>query len=128
MANIDKLTDALTEWGANVAKSVLPKIQVPPTSTIGRVMSGFFGINTATYSIYDELGFIIEPAVRTMIMPMVTKYVGELPDDKIEELAMMFAGEFKKRAAEKGHVNVFGIQLGESAFIGLEEILTEKFK
>lgn len=128
MANIDILADALAEWGANVMKSVLPKVQIPPTSTIGRLMSGFLGINPTTYNIYNELGFIIEPTVKTFILPMVTKYVGGIPDDQLKDLALSYAEAFKKQAAEKGYVNMFGVQLGESAFVGLEEILTEKFR
>lgn len=128
MTNVDILADALTEWGANVAKSVLPKIQIPPTSSIGRVMSGFLGINPATYNIYDELGFIIEPTVRTFIVPMISKYMDGIPDDQVKDLAYMYAEAFKKQSSEKGYVNLFGVQLGESAFVGLEEILTEKFK
>lgn len=128
MANIDLLADGLAEWGTNIAKSVLPKISIPPTSSIGRMMSGFLGINPANYNLYNELGFIIEPTIKTFISPMVAKYVGTIPDENIKDMAMMFASTFKKQASEKGYVNVFGIQLGESAFEGLEEILTEKFK
>ena len=128
MANIDILADALTEWGANVVKSVLPKVQIPPTSSIGRIMSGFLGINPATYNIYNELGFIIEPTVKTVILPMVTKYAGGIPDDQLKDLAFSYCEAFKKQASDKGYVNVFGVQLGESAFVGLEEILTDKFK
>lgn len=128
MSNIELLAEGLSEWGVNVAKSVLPKISVPPTSSIGRMMSGLLGINPATYNIYNELGFIIEPTVKTFVYPMVIKFAGGLPEEKVEELAMAYVAAFKKQASEKGYVNVFGVQLGESAFSGLEAILTEKFK
>ena len=128
MANIDILEDALTEWGVNVVKSVLPTVQIPPTSTIGRMMSGFFGINPSTYSIYNELGFIIEPTVKTLITPMISKYVGSIPDEQIKDIAFTYCEAFKRQAQEKGYVNMFGVQLGESVFVGLENILTDKFK
>ena len=128
MSSIDKLSEALTEWGMNVASSALPQIQIPPTSGIGRVMQGFFGIDLASYSVYKELGFLLEPTMRTAIKPMLTKYLSSFDDEEVRELAMMYAESFKKQAYEHGKVNLFGIELGPNAFDGLCEILSKHFR
>ena len=109
MSNIDKLAAALAEWGTNVAASVLPQVHIPETSTIGRVMQGFFGIDLASYSIYKELGFLLEPTMQTMVRPMLDKYLSAFDDDKVRELAIMYAEAFKKQAQERGSINLFGV-------------------
>lgn len=128
MNNIDKLSAALAEWGTNVAASVLPQVSIPPTSTIGRVMSGFFGLDISSYNIYQELGFLIEPTMNAAIKPMLSKYLSNFSDEKIEELAVLYADAFLAQAREKGSVNIFGIELGANAFEGLHEIITSKLK
>lgn len=125
MNNISKISEALTEWGMNVAKSALPQLTIPPTSTIGKMM-GFLGVDVKSYSIYDELGFILEPTIKIAVEPMINQYLGAFSDDKVKEMAFTYAKAFRRQATEKGYVNLFGIQLGESAFAGLEEILTNK--
>ncbi|MBR0331555.1 MAG: hypothetical protein IIX12_08195 [Alistipes sp.] len=124
--NTYKLAEALSEWAFNVAKSVLPNIKVPPTSTMGKMMT-LLGINPASYSIYNELGFLVEPSIRAFVAPMVERYVGQLPDEQIPDIARMYAGAFRKRAAERGYVDVFGVQLGEQSFVRLEELFNQKF-
>lgn len=128
MSNIDKLAAALAEWGTNVAASVLPQVYIPETSTIGRVMQGFFGIDLASYSIYKELGFLLEPTMQTMVRPMLDKYLSAFDDDKVRELAIMYAEAFKKQAQERGSINLFGVELGANAFEGLHEILIKHLK
>ncbi len=125
MSNIDKLAAALAEWGTNVAASILPQVQIPATSTIGRVMQGFFGIDLASYSIYKELGFLLAPTMQTMVKPMLTKYLSSFGDEEVKELAMMYAESFRKEAQAKGQINLFGVELGANAFEGLHEILTK---
>lgn len=127
MDNILKVSEALSEWAMNVAKSVLPQIAIPPTSTIGKMM-GFIGVDVRSYSLYDELGFIIEPTIKHYVEPKLTSMLEGMSDEQIKDMAMMYATAFRKRAVEQGHVNLFGIQLGESAFVGLEEILTNKLQ
>lgn len=127
MNNISLLSDALAEWGTNIAKSVLPKVSIPQSSPIGRMMSGFLGIDLSRYSIYNELGFLIEPTIRTYIHPMITRYLGAIPDEEIPAMAMMYADLLRDQAAAKGYVDVFGIQIGESSFVRLKEILTQKY-
>ena len=125
MDNILKVSEALSEWAMNVAKSVLPKVQIPPTSTIGGFMR-MLGVDLSTYNVYDELGFIIQPTIRHYVEPMVNKFLSGMSDEEVKTMAMTYAEAFRKQAAERGYVNLFGIQLGESAFLGLQNILNEK--
>lgn len=128
MNNIEKLSAALAEWGTNVAASVLPQVSIPPTSTIGRVMSGFLGLDISNYNIYKELGFLIQPTMNAAVKPMLTKYLSGFSDEKIEELAKVYAEAFLAQAREKGAVNIFGIELGANAFEGLCEIIEERMR
>lgn len=126
MTSIDKLAEALTEWGMNVAKSVLPNVAIPQQSGIGSLMQ-MLGVDVRTYNIYDELGFLLKPTMRRLVMPSLNKYLGGMSDAEVEEMAMEYADAFIAQASEKGYVNLFGIQVGANAFDGLKEILTDKF-
>ena len=126
MSSIDKLSEALTEWGMNVAKSVLPNVKIPPQSGIGSFMQ-MLGVDTSTYNIYNELGFLIKPTMRRLIQPTLAKYLGGMTDAEVEEMAMEYVEAMREKATEKGYVNLFGIQVGANAFDGLKDILTDKF-
>ena len=126
MASIDKLGEALTEWGMNVAKSVLPNVKIPPQSGIGGFMA-MLGIDTRTYNIYDELGFLLKPTMRRFIQPTLAKYLGGMTDAEVEEMAMEYVEAMREKASERGYINLFGVQVGANAFDGLKEILTAKF-
>ena len=126
MASIDKLGEALTEWGMNVAKSVLPNVKIPPQSGIGGFMA-MLGIDTRTYNIYDELGVLLKPTMRRFIQPTLAKYLGGMTDAEVEEMAMEYVEAMREKANEKGYINLFGVQVGANAFDGLKEILTAKF-
>ena len=126
MASIDKLGEALTEWGINVAKSVLPNVKIPPQSGIGSFMQ-MLGVDVSTYNIYNELGFLLKPTMRRLIQPTLTKYLGGMSDAEVEEMAMEYAEAMREKANEKGYINVFGVQVGANAFDGLKDILTDKF-
>lgn len=127
MASIDKLGEALSEWGLNVAKSVLPNVKIQPQSGIGGFMQ-MLGVDVSTYNIYNELGFLLKPTMRRFIQPTLTKYLGGMTDAEVEEMAMEYAEAMREKANEKGYVNLFGLQIGANAFDGLKEILTDKFK
>lgn len=127
MSNIDKVSAALSEWLFNVAASVLPKFKIPNESAIGKFMYGILGVNPASYNIWKELGFLAEPTIQVMINPLVTKFLGAVPDDQIREIAEKYADSFIAHAQEKGSVNVFGLELGANAFEGLKDILASKF-
>lgn len=126
MASIDKLSEALSEWGMNVAKSVLPNLTIPPTSGIGSFMA-MLGVDVRSYNIYNELGFLLKPTMRRFIQPTLTKYLGGMTDAEVEEMALEYAEALRTQAMEKGYVNIFGIQVGANAFDGLKDILTTKF-
>lgn len=125
MDNLLKVNEALTEWLMNVAKSVLPQVHIPPASSIGSFMQ-MLNIDLRTYNIYDELGFLLKPTIKHYVEPMVNKFFSGKSDDEIKEFAMSMADAFREQARTKGYVNLFGIQLGESAFNGLHDILNEK--
>ena len=125
MTNVDKVSAALGEWGFKVAKSVLPNISIPANSKLGHLM-GMIGVNPATYSIWNELGFLAEPIIQTMVTPAVQKMLSGIPDEQIPDLARKYVDAFVKQAQEKGSVNMFGIELGANAFEGLRDILNQK--
>lgn len=127
MANIDKVSAALSEWLFNVASSILPKMKIPTESPIGKFMYGILGVNPANYNIWKELGFLAEPTIQVMVAPMVSKLLSAVPEDQIQEIVQKYADALLEKAQEKGSVNVFGIELGANAFEGLKEILAAKF-
>lgn len=128
MTNIDKVSTAVSEWIFNVAKSVLPKFTVPVESAVGKFMYGILGVNPSSYNVWNELGFLAEPMIKTIVTPMLNKYLAGIPDEQIKDIAMEFADAFIAQAKKNKHVNLFGLQLGENAFSGLKDILTEKFE
>ena len=127
MTSVDKVSVALSEWVFNVAKSVLPKVGIPTESAVGKFMYGILGVNPATYNVWNELGFLAEPMIQTIVTPMVGKYLQGIPDEQVQEVVMKFADAFVKQAREKGSVNLFGLEMGENAFTDLKAILTSKF-
>jgi hypothetical protein len=116
MGNLEKLSTVLTEWLSIVASSVLPKVSITPTSGIGRVMNGFFGVDLSTYSIWNELGFLAKPAINSFVQPMLIKYLSFMPEEKIKSTALEMVGAMVRQAETKGYVNLFGIQIGKNAF------------
>ena len=126
MTNVDKVSVALGEWGFNVAKSVLPKINIPAESGIGRFMYGILGVNPASYNLWGELGFLAEPMIQSVVSPLVSRYMQGIPDEQVKDIAMKFADAFVKQAREKGSVNLFGLDMGENAFVDLKAILAAK--
>ena len=127
MNNADILISATTEWLGKIAASVLPQVKIPPTSAIGKMMQGFFGINPAQYNIWAELGFLLNPTIQSFIEPTMRKYLAVVPDENIKDMAFNYADALLAQAQEKGSVNVFGIELGAKTFEGLKEILTQRF-
>ena len=127
MSSIDKLSEALTEWGMNVAKSVLPNVKIPPQSGIGSFMQ-MLGVDIRTYSIYDELGFLLKPTMRRFIRPTLDKYLGGMTDAEVEEVAKEYVEAMRTKAAERGYINLFGVEVGANAFDALKDILTDKFR
>jgi hypothetical protein len=127
MTNLDKVSAALAEWAFNVAKAILPSFKIAPNSKLGNLM-GLIGANPATYNIWNELGFLAEPLIQTMVTPLVRSALGGIPDESIPELANKFVDSFIEQARRKGDVDVFGIKLGENAFEGLKQILANRME
>ena len=127
MTNIDKVSMALSQWAYNIAQTVLPSFSVPKNSMVAKMLM-FLGVDPATYSIWNELGFLAEPMIQTVVSPMAHKLLNGVPDEQVPELTMKFVEAFRKQAQEKGSVNVFGLELGPKSFDGLASILAEKLK
>lgn len=126
MTNLDKVSLALSEWVADVAKGLLPQVGIPAESAVGRFMYGVLGINPASYNVWNELGFLLEPLIQTLATPAVRKMLGEIPDEQIPELAHKFADAFMDQATKKGSVNLFGIEIEPAEFQQLKAKLTER--
>lgn len=127
MTNADNLIAGLSEWLTRVAASVLPKVNIPANSGIGKAMQGLLGINPAQYNLWNELGFLLTPTVRGFIEPQLRSYLSAIPDESIKDMSMSYVDSFIAQAREKGYVNLFGVQLGANAFEGLKDILNQKF-
>ena len=127
MTNADNLIAGLSEWLTRVAASVLPKVNIPINSGIGKAMQGLLGINPAQYNLWNELGFLLTPTVRGFIEPQLRRYLSAIPDESIKDMSMSYVDSFIAQAREKGYVNLFGVQLGANAFEGLKDILNQKF-
>jgi hypothetical protein len=127
MTNIDRVSAALGEWGFNIVKAVLPQINIPVGGKLAGLMQ-IMGANPATYSIWNELGFLAEPIVQTVVTPAVHKMLGGIPDEQVPELANKFIDSFIARAEEKGSINLFGLELGKTSFERLKEIMNSKLE
>ena len=127
MTSIDKIGVVLSQWLFNVAKSVLPQVGIPADSAIGKFMYGILGVDPASYNLWNELGFLAEPMIQTMVTPIVNKYMSGIPDEQVKDIALKFADAFVTQAQQKGSVNLFGLQMGENAFADLKSMLVAKF-
>lgn len=127
MSNIEIVSSALTEWLTKVAKSVLPKASIPAFSNAGKVISGLFGIDLSRYSLWDELGFLLNPTMRAFVEPYLNRFLSQVPDEKVEEVAMEFVNSFIEQCQKKGSINIFGIELKQDAFLDLREIMARHF-
>lgn len=126
MTNLDKVGLALSEWGFNVAKAFLPQFKIPVGGKLGGFMQ-LLGVNPAEYNIWNELGFLAEPLLQTMVTPAVNKMLAGIPDEQVPDLARKFVDSFIKQAQEKGGVNLFGLELGQGSFERLKEIMERRF-
>ena len=85
------------------------------------------GVDPSTYNVWNELGFLLEPTIQTMVTPAINRMLSGIPDEQIPELVMKFADSFISKAQEKGGVNLFGLELGQGSFERLKDILKSKF-
>ena len=126
MTNIDKVSLAVSEWGFNIAKAFLPQFKIPVGGKLAGMMQ-LIGANPTTYNVWNELGFLAEPLIQTMVTPALRQMMNGIPDEQVPELAMKFVDSFIKRAEENDSVNLFGLELGQSSFERLKEILENRF-
>lgn len=120
----ESLTNALSQWAFKVASSFLPAVRIPQTSGVGSVMA-MLGIDLSRYNVWNELGFLAEPVIKTMLTPMVNKYFGSMSEEQLTETVDTIVNSCISQAKERGRVNVFGIELKEDAFEGLKSMLYE---
>ena len=125
---VNKVSNALAEWGYKVASSFLPAYRIPEGSMIGNIMQGFFGMNPASYNVWKELGFLAEPLLQSLVTPAVNRMLAGMTDEQVQDVVFKFVDSFIEQAREKGSVNLFGIELKEDAFVGLREILAVKME
>ena len=127
MTNIDKVSLAVSEWAFNVAKAFLPSFKIPIGGKLAGLMQ-IVGQDPATYNIWNELGFLAEPLIQSMVSPTLNRVLSGMPEEQIPDLAMKFADSFIQRAEEKGSVNLFGLEIGKGSFEKLKELLERKLK
>jgi hypothetical protein len=126
MTIADKVSIALGKWGFDIAKSILPSYRIPPGSTIGNMMQGFLGINPASYNVWNELGFLAEPMIQSIISPMVNKALAGMSEEQARDVVDKFVDAFIEQAKKKGEVNIFGISVDKKDLESLKALLTEK--
>lgn len=123
---VDKVTSALSAWAFNIAKSILPKVNIPSESAIGKFMYGILGVNPASYNLWSELGFLAQPTIQAFLTPMLNKALNGLTDEQIKEIVMQYAEAMLTEVERKGSLNLFGLELRRDAIEDLKRMLTEK--
>lgn len=127
MAKIDIISQALSEWAFKVAKSILPQVQIPVGGKLGGLMQ-ILGVNPATYNIWNELGFLAEPVIQTMVTPAIQRLMQGIPEEQVEELALKYVDAFIEQAKKKGSVNLFGVELERDDLNELRSLLETRLK
>lgn len=105
-----------------MAKSILPQVQIPVGGKLAGLMQ-VIGVNPATYNIWNELGFLAEPLIQTMVTPAVSRLLQGIPDEQVAELAVKYVDAFIARSKEKGAVNLFGVEIEEAEWQELKSML-----
>ena len=123
---VERTIEAVSEWLMKVGASALPQMSISAQSGVGRLMSGMFGIDLSTYNVWNELGFLLTPTMRSIVEPKLGELLSNIPNEKYNEMVMSFADSFITQARVNGYVNLFGIHIGENAFIDLKAMLEQK--
>lgn len=84
------------------------------------------GIDLSTYNVWNELGFLLSPTLDSIVRPKLGAFLENIPEEEYDKVVMEFVDSAIIQAREKGYVNLFGVQLGENAFVGLKQILSQK--
>ena len=125
MAKIDIVSQTLSEWAFKVAKDLLPQVQIPVGGKLGGFMQ-IIGVNPATYNIWNELGFLAEPVIQTMVTPAMQRLMQGIPDEQVGELALKYVDAFIEQAKKKGSVNLFGVELEKDDLTELRSLLESR--
>ena len=128
MTNTEKVSAAVSEWASIILSKALPQVGIPQGSPIGKFMYGMLGIDPASYNIWEELGFLMQPITQVLVTPMLSQVLGNIPDEQVKDIAMKFADAFIEQAKAKGAVNLFGMEIGASAFEKLHDALAAQFE
>ena len=64
--------------------------------------------------------------MRSIVEPKLGELLSNIPNEKYNEMVMSFADSFITQARVNGYVNLFGIHIGENAFIDLKAMLEQK--
>ena len=126
MTASEMVGSAVSEWLFKVAASIFPKVHIPTESAIGKFMYGILGINPASYNVWNELGFLAEPTIQVMVVPLLNQYLGGMSDEQIKEVAMKYVDAMVAEVERKGSINLFGLELQADAFRDLKRIMAEK--
>jgi hypothetical protein len=126
MGNIEGVSLAVSSWAFNIAKSILPKVNIPNESAIGKFMYGILGINPASYNLWSELGFLAQPTIQAFISPMLNNVLKGMTDEQIKDIAMQYVDVMIAEVERKGSINLFGLELRRDAIEDLKRLLTEK--
>lgn len=103
--------------------SVLPKVSIPSTSGIGKVMNRLLGIDLSTYNVWNELGFLATPVINAFSKPMLQQYLSLIPEEQIKDVALNMVNAMVEQAERNGYVNIFGVQVGKNAFDDLKRMV-----
>jgi hypothetical protein len=123
---INKVTSALSAWAFNVAKSILPKVNIPVESAIGKFMYGILGVNPASYNVWSELGFLAQPTIQAFLSPMLNNFPKGMTDEQIKDIVMQYADSMLAEVKEKDCITPSGLELRRDAFEDLKRMPTEK--
>ena len=123
---INKVTSALSAWLFNVAKSLLPKVNIPTESAIGKFMYGILGVNPASYNIWNELGFLAQPTIQALVTPMLNNFLSGMTDEQIKDIVMKYADAMLEEVDRKGSINLFGMELRRDAIEDLKRMLIKE--
>lgn len=123
---VDKVTSALSQWLFNVAKSILPKVNIPSESAVGKFMYGILGINPASYNVWNELGFLAQPTIQAFVTPMLNKFFSGMSEEQVKEIVKGYINAMIEEVDRKGSINLFGMELRKDAFEDLRRIMNDR--
>lgn len=81
-----------------------------------------------SYSVTDELSWMIKPVTKSFIEPFINTYTAKIPDDKIPELANNMVDAMIQESRLKGHVTIAEkLQFEESDLTQLKKLIELNF-